>query len=248
MSNLIINEFGLRQDARKPAQIRNVSHRMGVSPRADGSVYYEQGGTKVLCAVYGPQECRFRSRMNEEQCLVNCQYSQATFALPDRRNRPRGDRRGNNYGRLLERTFENAIITNTYPRGQIDIFCEVLESDGGNLAACVNAASLALADAGIAMRGLVASVECGTVDGTPFADMNAREYSEVVPRITVATLGGKEEIVLVDMTNIVHKSHIDGLLRMGLVSCSQVHACLQTAVLSRVREAHKIDERSMTSD
>ena len=54
--------------------------------------------------------------------------------------------------------------------------------------------------------------------------------------------------MLVDMTNIVHKSHIDGLLRMGLISCSQVHACLQTAVLSRVREAHKIDERSMTSD
>ena len=56
----------------------------------------------------------------------------------------------------------------------------------------MNAASLALADAGIAMRGLVGSVECGTVDGTPFADMNSREYSEAVPRITIATLGSQE--------------------------------------------------------
>lgn len=65
--------------------------------------------------------------INEEQCVVNCQYSMATFSVPDRRNKPRGDRRGNEFTRLLERAFESAILVKNYPRSQIDIFCEVLE-------------------------------------------------------------------------------------------------------------------------
>jgi len=138
-------------------------------------------------------------------------------------------------------TVTSTIICTLYPRSQIDIFCEVLEADGGILAACVNAASLALTDAGIPMHGLVAAVECGSSDGVPCADMSSREYNEVVPRITIATIGGKDKIVLVDMKNIVHKNHMPDLLKMGIDSCTKVHACLETAVLNHVREAHKID-------
>lgn len=31
---------------------------MGIFEQADGSAYYEQGNTRVLCAVYGPREVR----------------------------------------------------------------------------------------------------------------------------------------------------------------------------------------------
>ena len=48
--------------------------------------------------------------------------------MPDRRNRPRGDRRGNTNSRLLERAFEAVIFVNLYPRSQIDIFFEVIEA------------------------------------------------------------------------------------------------------------------------
>lgn len=239
----VLNEFGYRQDGRKPKQIRNITYRMGVYPQADGSAYFEQGNTKVICSVYGPHECRYRSRINEEACIINCQYSQATFSVPDRRNRPRGDRRGKGYSRLLERTFESAILTTTYPRSQIDIFCEVLEADGGNIAACVNAASLALADAGIPIRGIVAAVECGNVSGTPCADMSAREHSDIVPRITVGTIAGKEEAVLVDLKNIIHQSHFKDLFKLGIEACAQVHACLETAVLSHTKRVHRVEPK-----
>ena len=46
-------------------------------------------------------------------------------------------------------TFEAAILTELYPRSQIDIYVEVLQADGGNLCACINAATLALIDAGL---------------------------------------------------------------------------------------------------
>lgn len=43
----ILNEFGYRQDARKPHQIRNIVFKIGVFPQADGSTYLEQGKLKV---------------------------------------------------------------------------------------------------------------------------------------------------------------------------------------------------------
>ncbi|KAI1726392.1 3' exoribonuclease family, domain 1 domain-containing protein [Ditylenchus destructor] len=217
----VINEFGYRQDARKPDQIRNISYRMGAFPHADGSAYLEQGGTKVACTVFGPHECRKRSETNEEACIINAQYSMATFSVPDRRNRPRGDRRGNKYGRLLEKAFESVISTALYKRSQIDIFCEVLEADGGNLAACVNAVSLAIADAGISVRGLITAVECGSVDGVPCADMSSREHMEVVPRVTIGTVDGKNKIVLLEMKNVVNETRLPALLDMGVNACKQ---------------------------
>uniref|UniRef100_A0A915D0G8 Exoribonuclease phosphorolytic domain-containing protein n=1 Tax=Ditylenchus dipsaci TaxID=166011 RepID=A0A915D0G8_9BILA len=217
----VINEFGYRQDGRKSNQIRNISYKMGSYPQADGSAYLEQGGTKVSCTVYGP-------------------HDMATFAVPDRRNRPRGDKRGNNHGRLLERAFESVILTGLYPRSQIDIFCEILEADGGNLAACVNAASLALADAGISIRGLISAVECGSVNGVPCADMSSRENNDVVPRVTLGTIGGTNQIVLLDMKNVVNEGRLPDLLEMGVTACAQVHACLETAILGHIKNAYNV--------
>ena len=55
----------------------------------------------------------------------------------------------------LKQTFEATIKTELYPRSQIDIFVEVLQADGGNYCACVNAATLALIDAGIPLKVVV---------------------------------------------------------------------------------------------
>ncbi|VDP21771.1 unnamed protein product, partial [Onchocerca flexuosa] len=114
----IISEHGYRQDGRKPHQIRNLNYKLGVYSQADGSAYLEQGNTKILCAVYGPYEPKQRSRLLEDRCIINCQYSMATFSTNERK------------------------------------------ADGSHLAACVNVGTLALADAGVPMRGLIAAASC----------------------------------------------------------------------------------------
>ena len=139
------------------------------------------------------------------------------------------------------------------------------QADGSNLAACVNVGSLALADAGITMKGLAASAECGSVDGVACADMSSREQNELVPRITMATIsafqrfymwlklkiqlfyhikiiGGNEETILVDMKNLIHRNHLPALLKMGISACAQIHACLETAVFNHVKAAHRIGD------
>ncbi|VDN02269.1 unnamed protein product, partial [Thelazia callipaeda] len=234
----IISELGYRQDGRLPHEIRNINFKMNVYSQADGSSYFEQGNTKVLCAVYGPHEPKQRSRIMEDRCIINCQYSMATFSTTERKERPRGDRRSREFARLMEKAFESAILTEYYPRSQIDIFFELLQADGSHLAACVNAGTLALADAGVPMRGLVAAASCAcSSDGVPCVDVCSREETSLIPRITIATISGQKEIVLTELQNRLHKNHLSSLLEAAKKATTYVHSCLEAAVTSHIVHA-----------
>jgi len=74
----------------------------------------------------------------------------------------------------LKQTFEATIKTELYPRSQIDIFVEVLQADGGNYCACVNAATLALIDAGIPLKDYVTACTASLVLDTPLVDVSSR--------------------------------------------------------------------------
>ena len=55
--------------------------------------------------------------------------------------------------------LESSVILQKFPKSAIDIYLIVLESDGSVLSSSINAASLALADAGIDMYDLVSSTQ-----------------------------------------------------------------------------------------
>ena len=59
-----------------------------------------------------------------------------------------------------------------FPRTAVDVFIEVLQADGGTRCAALTAASVALADAGIPMRDMVAAVAAGKVADTVILDVN----------------------------------------------------------------------------
>ena len=64
----LISPEGLRIDGRRPNEIRRLKCEMGLFERADGSAYFEQGNTRVLCAVYGPREVRAANH------ILNCEF------------------------------------------------------------------------------------------------------------------------------------------------------------------------------
>ena len=118
---------------------------MGVFGQADGSADLEQGNTKVLVAVYGPHDMSRDTRLRPQhyRVVVNCQYSM--FSMGEWKI----GHRGLEMSQHLIQTFEATIKVELYPLSQIDIFVEVLQANGGNYCACVNAATLALIDARI---------------------------------------------------------------------------------------------------
>ena len=124
----LISPEGLRLDGRKPGELRRIVCKVGVFNEANGSAYIEHGNTRAICSVYGPHEAVSKAKSKHDKAVVNCQYSMATFSTNERRNRPKGDRKSIELAIAMEKIFDSAILTNLYPRSQIDIYVQVLEN------------------------------------------------------------------------------------------------------------------------
>ncbi|XP_067005469.1 exosome complex component RRP41 [Anabrus simplex] len=232
----LLSDQGLRLDGRRPNELRKIRCKLGVFSQPDGSAYLEQGNTKVLAAVYGPHEIRgSKTKALHDQVLVNCQYSMATFSTGERKRRPRGDRKSSEMSMHLRQTFQAAIRTELYPRSQIDIFVEVLQADGGNYCSSVNAATLALVDAGIPLREYMCSCSASLANGdVPLVDISHLEESSGGPTLTVAALPMSGQIALLEMSQRFHMDHLDKVLNHALQGCRDIREILDEEVKRHV--------------
>ena len=72
---------------------------------------------------------------------------------------------------LIRGTCESVLIPTMYPRTAICIQLQEMEDGGGLLACCINASCLALMNAGLALKCMVAAVRCVvTEDGRLLVD------------------------------------------------------------------------------
>ncbi|XP_030075960.1 exosome complex component RRP41 [Microcaecilia unicolor] len=233
----LLSDQGYRLDGRKAVELRKIQARMGVFAQADGSAYIEQGNTKALAVVYGPHEIRgSRSKALHDRAVVNCQYSMATFSTGERKRRPHGDRKSSEMTLHLKQTFEAAILTQLYPRSQIDIYVQILQADGGNYCACVNAATLAIMDAGIPMRDYVCACSTGFIEDTPLVDLCYVEEAAGGPQLALALLPKSEQIALLEMNSRLHEDHLEKVLDAASKACRDVYAVLDRVVRDHVQE------------
>ncbi len=65
-----------------------------------------------------------------------------------RQKKGRADRRTTELASTVRNALEETILVDLFPRAQIDVAIQVLQADGSVLAACINTAMLAVADAG----------------------------------------------------------------------------------------------------
>ncbi|XP_054275833.1 exosome complex component RRP41 [Macrosteles quadrilineatus] len=234
----LLTDQGLRFDGRRANELRKIRCKLGVFDQPDGSAYLEQGNTKVLAAVYGPHQVRGKGQKAiHDAVLVNCQYSMATFSTGERKRRPRGDRKSQEMTMHLKQALTAAIRTELYPRSQIDIFLEVLQADGGNYCACVNAATLALIDAGIPIREYVVACTASLANGdVPMVDISHLEETSGGSNLTVAALPISGQIVLMDMSQRFHLDHLQKVLDCAVKGCRDVFDILDRAVREYLTE------------
>ena len=134
-----------------------------------------EGNTKVLAAVHGPRECRRPSERLEDCLLIKCEVSMAAFSTGERRRRTKGDRRTNELSTFVRGCLETCVSTELMARSQLDVTIQVLQADGGVRAAAINAAVLAIIDAGIPMKDTMAACSAGFLDDTALLDLNYME-------------------------------------------------------------------------
>lgn len=143
--------------------------------------------------------------------------------------------------------FQSTLFTHLYPRSTITLTLSILSQDGSLLAACLNAATLALIDAGIPMSDYIVACTSGSIPSyagnnsdektaDPLLDLNGQEELEL-PWLTVGTLGAGERVSVCVMETKVRVERLEGMLAVGVDGCKQVREILDRVVKRQGRKA-----------
>lgn len=141
-------------------------------------------------------------------------------------------------------TFSSTLFTHLYPHSTISISLHVLSQDGSLLAACLNATTLALIDAGIPMPDYVTACTAGSTSSyssndesaDPLLDLNGLEEQEL-PFLTVGTLGAGEKVSVLVMETRVQAGRLESMLAVGVDGCKQVREVLDQTVRRQGKRA-----------
>lgn len=143
----------------------------------------------------------------------------------------------------ISSAFSSTLFTHLYPRSTITITLSILSQDGALLAACLNAATLALIDAGIPMSDYIVACTSGSIPSytgrdaeketaDPLLDLNGQEELEL-PWLTVGTLGAGERVSVCVMETKVRVERLESMLAVGVDGCKQVREILDAVVRKR---------------
>ncbi len=222
-----------RTDNRKLDEIRPMKMKIGVVKRADGSAEVEFGDTKVVAAVYGPRQIHPRHQEKPDRSVLRCRYNMLPFSVSDRK-RPGYDRRSTELAKVITESLEPALFLEEFPKTAIDIDMEITQADAGTRAAAINAASLALAHAGIPMRDLVTSVAAGRANKKLLLDMTKEE--EDAPDavdLPMAMMPRAGKITLLQMDGIVSCEDIEKIIDLAEVGCMKIYEAQKKALLKK---------------
>ena len=233
MDNTDISFFkdGLRLDGRRADQLRPVKIEAGVLTRADGSCYIEMGGNKVIAAVYGPREVHPRHLQESTRAIVRFRYNMASFSVEDRK-RPGPDRRSQELSKVSREALEPVILTSFFPRSVIDVFVEVLQADAGTRTAGINAAAVALADAGIPMKSMISSCAAGKVADTIILDPMKEEDNFGQADLPIA-MTPNGEITLLQMDGNLTPDEFQRAVEMAMKGARDIYELQRDALVKK---------------
>ncbi len=228
----LMDASGRRLDGRKSDELRPIRIEAGVLRRADGSAYMEWGGNRVLAAVYGPREAHPRHLQDPARALVQCRYNMAPFSVSDRK-RPGPDRRSVEISKVISEAFASVVFVEQFPRTSVDIFIEVLQADAGTRCAGLSAASVALADAGVPMRDLLASCASGKIEGVVCVDLNKEEDNFGDADCPMAIVPRTGEIVLLQMDGHLTYDEFQKVMDLSIGATHRIYELQRDALRRR---------------
>ncbi len=207
-----------RFDGRKVDQLRKIEAKAGVVPNADGSAFFKIGNTAAYAAVYGPRELHPKFLQDPAKGVLRCNYNMMPFSGMGERVKPGPNRRSREISLVTQEALCPVVDLSDFPNAVVDVFIELTETDAGSRCAGICAASMALADAGIPMKDLVAAVSVGRVDDKILVDLDYEEeaYEDgPVADVPIALVPSTNEISLLQMDGEISKEDLIKALKLG---------------------------------
>ena len=156
-----------RMDGRGYQDLRQIDCEVGVLPRVHGTAIFQRGETQALALVtlapieeaqkidaYGGGVCSKRFILH---------YNFPPFSVGETGRTGGASRREIGHGALAERSLEPIVPSENDFRYAIRISSEIMESNGSTSMASVCGGMLALMDAGVPVKGMVAGISVGLV-------------------------------------------------------------------------------------
>ncbi len=237
----LIDEKGRRVDGRTVEELRPIKLEVGVLNNTDGSAYVEFGRNKILVGVFGPREAHPKRFILSDRAVIRCRYRMAPFSVEERKN-PAPSRREVEISKVIREALEPAIVSEYYPRTTIDVFIEILQSDGGSRCASIIGSSLALADAGIPMRDLVSSCSVGKADGKMVLDLSDMEDKYGEADMPLAYMPNFNYITLLQMDGELSLNEFNKGLEMAIEACKKIHEIQKETLKEKYQKIQKKGE------
>ena len=209
---------------RKNDELREIEAKAGIIPRADGSAMFRIGDTIAYAAVYGPRNLYPRFLQDPKKGILRCSYNMMPFSGSGERVRPGGSRRSKEISMVTVKALLPVLNLDDFPNSVIDVFIEFPQTDAGSRCAGISAASIALADAGLEMKDLVAAVAVGCVDNQPMADLTKEEEDkENCVDIPIAILPRSGKISLLQMDGEISKENLKKAIQLARKAVSEIY-------------------------
>ena len=156
-----------RMDGRGYQDLRPITCEVSVLPRAHGSAIFQRGETQALAlATLAPiEEAQMIDAYGggEQSKRFLLHYNFPPFSVGETGRFGGASRREIGHGALAERSIEPVVPSENEFRYAIRISSEVMESNGSTSMASVCGGMLALMDAGVPMKDIVAGISVGLV-------------------------------------------------------------------------------------
>lgn len=222
---------GKRIDGRRIDELRPMEASVGVLKKADGSAFFKMGNTTAIAGVFGPRKVYPKHQENSEKAILRTIYKMAPFATTER-GRPGPNRRSTEISMVIRNALSSVLFLEEYPKSAIDVYIEVLQADASTRCVGLNAAVLALADAGVPMRDLVASCSAGKINDTIVLDIAGKEDTEGQLDFPIAYFPSKKQVTLLQMDGIATSDEIKEMLKLAVKGCMEINE-KQKEVLSK---------------
>jgi len=181
----------LRQDGRKPAELRNIKITRKFISHAEGSVFFEMGNTRVICTATVEDKVPAFLR-GKNSGWVTAEYDMIPRSSLQRIIRPqttgRISGRFHEIQRLIGRSLRAVVDLKKIGERTLWIDCDVIEADGGTRTACINGSFIAMYDCftnlvsrkvldAMPLTSFLGAVSVGMVDNEVLTDMCFSEDS-----------------------------------------------------------------------
>ncbi|MBI2046599.1 exosome complex exonuclease Rrp41 [Candidatus Pacearchaeota archaeon] len=227
-----------RFDGRKFDEMREIRTEVGVIPNADGSAMFSFGDTIAIAAVYGPKPLHPQHLQNPQKGIIRCVYDMLSFSVTQRK-KPGPSRRSQEISKVTEWALSPIIEIDEFPNTVVDVHIMITQANASTRCAGINAACMALAQAGIPMSEMVSAVSIGKVDDKIVVDLIKEEEDyedgEGATDMPMAFLSRSGKISLLQLDGKTSPEKLKEAIEAGEKACIRIHE-EQVKALKKIKE------------